>query len=202
MIFYGTKATPVGLYAAERLKCQNCGEENQLQFAVFARYFHLYWIPTIPLGKVAVSSCQHCQHAMEHKEFKKDQQYQYAYERIKAQTSTPKWHFAGLFLIAVLISWVSISGIRSGEQMNEYLAQPQVGDVYHLKAEEGFFSSMRITAVEGDKLYFVLNEYSVNKASAITTIDKSENYSEEVVAVLRSDIAELNEQQKILRIKR
>lgn len=202
MIFYGTKATPVGLHQAERLKCQHCGEENGVHFAVFSRYFHLYWIPTFPLGKVAVSTCEHCKHAMDHKQFGTDQQYQYAYERIKLNTSTPKWHFAGLFIIASLIAWISFSGIRSGEQMNEYLAQPQQGDVYHMKDEDGYYSSMRITAVEDDRIFFVYNQYSVNKASAINTIDKNENYSEEVIEMLRSEITELNEAQKILRIKR
>ncbi|EMR03722.1 zinc ribbon domain-containing protein [Cesiribacter andamanensis] len=202
MIFYGTKATPVGVYKAERLKCQNCGEDNKVQFEVYARYFHLYWIPTFPLGKVAVSTCQHCKHALDHKQFGADQQYQYAYERVKGQTSTPKWHFAGLLLICSLLTWGVISNIQSGEEQQGYIAQPQAGDVYDVKSADGYYSTLRVSAIEGDVLHLQVNEYAVNKASATHTIDKAENYSEEFMEMTQAEIAEMFEKGEITRVKR
>ena len=202
MIFYGTKATPIGVHKAERLKCQNCGEENTLQFEVYARYFHLYWIPTFPLGKVAISSCQHCKHALDHKQFKADQQYQYAYERIKSKTSTPKWHFAGLLILGLLLTWAVVSGIQSGEQQDSYIAQPQAGDVYDVKSEDGYYSTLRVSAVQGDTITVHVNEYAVNKASATHTIDKAENYGEEFMKLTRTEIADMYRKGEITHVKR
>lgn len=202
MVFYGTNTKSLGVFHAERLKCQNCGEDNKIMMQVYTRYAHIYWIPAFPIGKVAVSSCLHCKHSLDNKQFKADPQYQYAYERIKNKTATPVWSFSGLALIGILICWGIFSSLQSDQEREQFLAQPMAGDVYEVKDESGYFSTMRIESVEGETVYMLLNQYSVNKASAWREIDVHENYETESVEFSKDELETLYQEGKIIDINR
>ena len=91
MIIFGTRSTTIGTEPS-KTKCRNCETENSTWIVMFQDYFHIFWIPTFPLWKSAVSSCTHCKQALTHKEFNANEKS--AYEKIKLNAKTPIWMYS------------------------------------------------------------------------------------------------------------
>ncbi len=84
----------------------------------------------------------------------------------------------------------------------EYLASPQVGDVYEYKIETGSYSTLKVVSVSEDSIFISPNEYEINKVSRIYKIDKAENYSDLSYGISKSDIREMFSSGDILDINR
>lgn len=59
MIIFGTKSRVIAGNPVKGLICQHCGHEAHVSFGVL-RYFHIYWIPTVPYAKKTGLECIHC----------------------------------------------------------------------------------------------------------------------------------------------
>jgi len=61
MIFiYGTKTKMIGTSEVFFYKCPYCGETNTTTIAFFSKYYHLFFIPAMPMAKEAYASCSEC----------------------------------------------------------------------------------------------------------------------------------------------
>ena len=58
MIVYGIKTKTLSSTPVE-CNCEHCNHSQQLVH-VSQRYFHIFWIPVLPLGKKSLIECQHC----------------------------------------------------------------------------------------------------------------------------------------------
>ena len=104
MMFYGIGTSSLGIYEAEQVCCSKCGGENSVKMKVFAKYFHISRIPSIPLGKIGVAVCQQCQYSVDDSRFSHSKQYHSAYKKIKAATPVPYWSYAGSLLIFFMLA--------------------------------------------------------------------------------------------------
>lgn len=199
MIIYGTRASHLLTEPVQEVACAACGTENGLRASIFGRYAHIYWIPLLPIGKVSASECGHCRQVLEGKHMPaalKEQVMQ-----LKPRAKTPVWHFAGLLLFAIAVVVGLITSHFTKQHTAAYVAQPQVGDVYHVRTDDGY-SLMRVTEVGGNSVKLLANTYQTDNASRLDEIDKPENYDQEPVDITPLDLQIMLQKEQIVEVER
>ena len=200
MIIYGSK--PVHLKTAQpsTFTCPQCQRQGSTQLSIFSKHAHLYWIPMFPMGRIGESQCQNCQQVLGVQEMPEELQKEY--NRLKEETKAPLWQFAGAGLVAIAIVLIFQSGQRTKKLEQEYLSQPMMGDTYEYKEDYQVYSTFKIVEVYWDSVAIQPNDYSVNKSSGFSQIDKPENYSEFIYMMSREDLKAMYEDGDILGINR
>lgn len=200
MIFYGKKGSVLKTEQLTGLSCPHCMSKDALYCAVAGSYAHIYWIPFFPLGKTLVSQCTHCKQVLEEKEMPHDLREHCQY--LKQETKTPIWYFSGIGVIAALILIVSLTSSAEKKENKARLEAPQAGDRYEIQTQDGDYTLLRITRLSGDTVFFNPNEYTVNKISGLSDLDKPEKYLDEEYLILRADLNDMMQKGKILDINR
>ena len=198
MIVYGTKTKEL---AKEHLidKSPNCGTQNSIDMHVFQKYAHVFWIPFFPVGKTGVSQCDHCKQVLKLKEMPSS--LKTAYDNLKAQTKTPIWTFAGLALIAVLITIIVISDKKKAERNAQLILTPQTGDVFEIKTKDNQYTLYKVNQVIGDTVFVQVNNYETNKISGLDDL-KKKDYSEDVLGFSKAELKQMLEKGEIIDIDR
>ena len=199
MIFYGTRASHLLTEPIDQTTCAACGTGNALRASIFGRYAHVYWIPLFPIGKVSASACGHCRQVLPDQQMPAALRAQVA--QLKARAQAPVWHFAGLLLLALLIVGGLTSSHFTRQHTVAYVAQPRVGDVYHVKVDSGY-SLLKVAAVEGNSVKLLANTYQADTDSRLAELDKPENYDHEPVDITPLDLQIMLQKEQITEVER
>jgi hypothetical protein len=200
MIFFGRKASVLRTEELYGVNCPNCQTSNSLQGVVFGSYAHVYWIPFFPLGKKLATQCRHCKQAVEESEL--SPAVFSVVQSLRHDVRTPVWNFAGLGVVAVLGVLGTISGNKNAEENRQLLASPAVGDKYELKLGYKDYTIYKVSRVQGDSVYFAVNQYSVNKTRGLSKIDKPENYIDDALGLSHQDLERMQTAGEIVDIER
>ncbi|GAA4045830.1 zinc-ribbon domain-containing protein [Flavobacterium chungnamense] len=201
MIFYGTKASNIKNGQIINVDCPHCETNISMNYAVFGKYAHIYWIPFFPIGKTTVAECNNCKRTFEYSELTQPIQTKLDREKEKDAVKTPIWMFSGLGIIAVLVAIGIYSSGETEKKEAEYLKAPKVGDVYKFESNPGFYSTMKVESVLKDSLHVLVNDMETNKTSGINDIDKPENYKE-LYGYSKEEIRKMYKDKKIYEIER
>lgn len=202
MIIYGSRTTHLTTDKVDE-PCTNCGTSGSVYMNVYQRYAHVFWIPLFPVGKKAVSQCQHCKQALKTEEM--PHSYRQAYKELKTGVRTPLWTFIGLVLIAGLVGMGVMSSKRQSERNAVYIGSPQKEDVYEVKLGEGQYTLYKVQEVTGDTVYLLLHQYETNKITGISDLKKKGDtgYSyDEVLAVTIPELKRMHEKGTIIDVER
>ncbi|MDB5200650.1 MAG: zinc-ribbon protein [Ferruginibacter sp.] len=201
MIIYGTKAKELAHQTLFE-KCPTCGTQNSVEMHVFQKYAHIFWIPFFPIGKTAVSQCEHCKQVLKPKEMPASLKSEY--ENMKLQHKTPLWMFSGLAAIVVLIGLAMYNGKQTDERNAKWILAPQAGDIYEVKTPDKQYTLYKVDEVQGDSAYFRVNMYESNKLSGLADLKRKGDagYSEDVYGVSKKDLKEMLEKKEIVGIER
>lgn len=200
MIFYGTNSSRLKDGQLPNVTCPNCETQTSMTYSVFGKYAYIYWIPIFPLGKVNVLECNHCKKTYKLKELPEQIQRKFETEK---HTGIPFLHFSGLAIILLIIAYFSYSSAKHKEAEADYVVTPAIGDVYSLKTEtNGHYTSMKVISVTNDSVYFVFNDYEIDKKSSIDEIDKASNYTNYTDGYTKEEIVSLYEEETIYNIDR
>ena len=63
MVIIGYRSTLIGQAELNFTTCENCGTKNSYTVYVYGRYFHVFWIPILPIGKTYFAQCSGCEKA-------------------------------------------------------------------------------------------------------------------------------------------
>ncbi len=200
MIIYGSRPVHIKTVECNHITCQNCDTKGPILLSIFRKHAHVFWIPLFPIGKTGGSECMNCKNVLEPKEMPQDLRQEY--DLLKADARGPIWQFSGLLLILVVIIWANFQSAADTKEEREYLANPQIGDVYQTKSESNNYSTMIITDIDADTIYMCFNDYETNKVTGIYKIDIPENYPDSSFGMLHADIVALYDEDKIIDIKR
>ena len=200
MIIFGRGSTHLKSEHLKQISCPHCQSQDTVDISVYGNYAHVFWIPTFPIGKQGVSQCQHCKQTLKEKEM--PDQFKQAFKAFKSTLKTPFWHFSGLLLIAVLIGWISYSGNQNDKANGAYIQAPLQGDVYEFKTDDGNYTLAKVVAVYDDSLEVVFNQYEINKASKLYTLNEPENYVDDSYIISKDDLVGLFEEGDILDVER
>lgn len=201
MIIYGSRSVK---QAVEQLSepCPHCGTSNSLELYVFQKYAHVFWIPFFPLGKTAVSQCNHCKQILKKDEMPSSMLH--AYDRIKTKTRVPVWTFAGLALVGVLIAVGFVSDKQKDEKNAKLIQSPAAGDVFEVRTKEGQYTLMKVAEVKGDSLFIQLHQYETNKLKGLADLKRKgeSGFTEEVFVLLKDDVKAMLKDGEIIDVVR
>lgn len=187
MIIYGSRSVK---QAVEQLSesCPHCGTSNSIELYVFQKYAHIFWIPFFPMGKTAVSQCNHCKQILKKDEMPSSMLH--AYDRIKAKTRVPVWTFAGLALVGALVVVGFVSNKQKDEKNAKLIQAPAAGDVFEVRTKEGQYTLMKVAEVKGDSLFIQLHQYETNKLKGLADLKRKgdSGYTDEVFVLLKDDV--------------
>ncbi|HAD12944.1 MAG TPA: hypothetical protein DCF33_10975 [Saprospirales bacterium] len=200
MIFFGKKASVIKQEHIFGLSCPSCQTNNSIHGAVVGNYGHLYWIPTIPMGRTVVAQCEHCRKTFEEKDM--PSQMRDAIRPMMDEAKTPLKHFSGLFVIGGLFMLGIYASINSDRDNLAFINNPAVGDVYEIKEDIKEYTTQKVIAVTADSVFCAENQYSVNKSRGLSDIDKETNYVNTGIGYSREDLTKMLKSNKITRVKR
>ena len=201
MIVYGSRATQIAQQDLVE-KCPTCATPNSITMHVYQKYAHVFWIPFFPIGKTAVSECSHCKQVLKLNQM--PPQLSAAYEAMKPQSKTPIWTFAGLALVAVLITIAVISDKNKDQRNAKIILTPRKGDVFEIRTKEDHFTLYKVDLIEGDSVILRTNKYETNKLSGISDLKTkgTDAWSEEQYAFAKSELKKMLETGEIVDIDR
>ncbi len=201
MIFYGRKASRIKDGQINNVTCPNCEDLTSMNYSIFGKYAHIYWIPTFPMGRENISECNACKQTFLVNEL--PEQIKQKFSREKEGVKTPIWHFSGLAIIALLIAMIFWFASQNDAENEEFIQTPQIGDVYSIESEnKGYYSSMKVTEVTNDSVHLIVNDYEVDKRSGIYKIDLDKNYTIQAYSLSKVDLFNLYKSEVIYEIDR
>ena len=191
MIIYGTNGTHLRDEPLPGIPCPACQTTDALKVSVYGRYAHVYWLPLLPYRKPAVLSCGHCRHGWDEKTLPAEMKAPVA--ALKKETRAPWWHWSGLVVIALLISWGTVAAARHNRDKVDYLAAPRVGDIYTVRDSVGGrnYTLLKVVRVRGNIVGIVENEYQLNNSHPIDELNAPGKYRNEYFSVTFDDLQRL-----------
>lgn len=182
--------------------CRNCKASNSVEFIVYQRFAHIFWIPIFPTRKVFTSQCYNCKDSLIEDEVKAS--YPHVYQETRKKLFVPFWSFTGIALVAGLILFISIlSYIRTVK--NQFIIQsPERGDIYRYVTKDGEYSLLKVSEIKGDTVYVFTNSYTTKSVRGISRLidDSYFSFSKESSPKLRSDLIQMFESGEITDIER
>lgn len=186
MIIFGSRATHLKTEQLRNAVCPHCDTRGQMTASVYGRHAHVFWIPFFPMGNTGVLECQHC-----HKGFKpKDlpEKARMEYKNFRSTVRTPIWKFAGLGLVALLMSWAWYSSKATEEKVAQLVDSPMMFDTYTIKTEANYFTLFKVVEVFQDSIYVNYNQYETNKRTGLDDIDIEKNYGDDIYSLSNADL--------------
>lgn len=198
MVIYGTRATRL---VAEHIvdKCPHCETQNNMEMHIFQVYAHIFWIPAFPLYKTGVNQCNHCKQVLKSKEM--SGALKLTYENLKSQTKAPKWTFAFLGVMVAVVTLAAIVGQQNDKENAQFIASPQIADIYEVEMGSREYTLYKVEAVEGDSVFVCPSNYAVNKSSGLNKL-KYKDYSDEVYGFTKKQLKNMLEKGEIMDVER
>ncbi|MBN8676676.1 MAG: hypothetical protein J0M29_00535 [Chitinophagales bacterium] len=200
MIFFGKKASVIRQEHIFGISCPSCQTNNSIHGAVVGNYGHLYWIPTIPMGRTIAAQCEHCRKTFDEKDM--PSQLRDAIRPMMDEVKTPLKHFSGLFVIGGLFVLGIYTSINNDRDNLAFINDPAIGDVYEIKDAIRDYTTQKVIAVTDDSVYCAENQYSVNKVRGLAGIDQEKNYINTGIGYSRQELIKMLNADKITRVKR
>jgi hypothetical protein len=175
MIFYGSKSANIKNDRVSNIECQNCGNNVSMNYNIFQRYVHIYWIPLFPVQKITILECNSCKATFDLNDLTSINKQKI--ERSNGKTPTPFWMFSGTFIIAVIVIAIFINTLKTDSDSKIFIQDPKIGDVYFVKESNGFYTTMKVHEISKDTLIVYLNDMEIDKKTQIDKINLHNNYN-------------------------
>lgn len=104
MIIFGSRGSKIADLDVKGTTCSHCGQSDTQKVHVYGRYFHIFWIPFLTIGKKVYSECSHCKKTIEEESFPKELKQQY--DAQSQNVKRPLWHSLGC------LGFVGIIGVN------------------------------------------------------------------------------------------
>ncbi len=199
MIFFGSRGTNLHNEQVSGIKCSHCEQTTTHTISIYGRYFHVWWIPTFPIGKKGFSECNNCKRTLESKEM--NESLKLAYQNVNSNTKSPIWYWSGIGIVGVLIGLISFMAGRHDKDAITYINAPKTGDTYEYKPNESY-SLLKVASVSQDSVFVISNDYEIGRQSKLYKIDKPENYTTEPYGISKDELKNLFESKDILDVDR
>lgn len=113
-IFFGTRASPIKTRKVEgNTTCPYCQSKGSFAATTFGKYFHILWIPFLPLPKMTILECAHCEKTYTIKEL--PQEIGQALNKTDAlkPPKRPLWQGCGCLILAAIGLIIVVLSIAS-----------------------------------------------------------------------------------------
>ncbi len=200
MVIYGWQSTHIKTIQSNNVTCPSCGEKGGIINSFYGKYIHIFWIPTISIGRTGACQCTKCSDVFKPKKMPEEMKREYSIA--KSEAKIPLWHFSGAGVILLLILFFSISNNAEAKYNAEYIANPLAGDVYEYEDSPNNFSTIKVIEVREDSLVFVHSNYAFTTKRGIETIDVDSCYSDTLYIMSKNELSEMYDSGSIFDVKR
>lgn len=192
---YGKRTARIKSDTSHQHNCQNC-KDFDLDIQVYRDYFHVCFIPLFPVGHKEVKiRCNNCG------ESKWIQPLQKQYEQV---SRTPFYLYGGVIFIAAIILACTVQGLVNGKNNAQFVADPQVGDVYtvkHVEKDTTFYYFLKVSSIKGDTVTAYHNNFVYYRY--VSKFDPSDFFmKEEEFQYLKKDLKAMLEKEEITSVTR
>ena len=196
MIFYGTNSSRLKTGQLRHVTCPNCENQTSMNYNVFGKYAYLYWVPVFPLSKENMLECNSCKKTFKLKELPEQIQQKFDLEKHRG---VPIFHFSGLIVIGLIITWFSYSNSNDKKLEALYIKSPQVGDIYSIESStnNGYYTTMKIINVTKDSIDYIFNDYEIDKKYKINKI-KNNSYNAFIIESISKDYLKILYEEKTI----
>ncbi|MET3029134.1 zinc-ribbon domain-containing protein [Flavobacterium sp. UW10123] len=188
IFFYGTKASTIKNGIINNVTCPHCDTNTGMNYSIFGKYAHLYWIPIFPVGKVKILECKNCKSTYELKKLPESIQQKFNKEQEQNPSKTPIHHFALLIIIGLGVIFGFYSSFKSDSDSKEFAENPKVGDVYFETTSTGKYSTSKVTKVTTDSVFVLVNNMEIDKKSNVYKINTNSNFTTNTYGYSRKQI--------------
>ncbi len=202
MIFYGTNSSVIKNGQIRNIVCPHCQAETSMNYSVYGRYTHVYWIPFFPLGKSTITECNSCKRTFDFKDLPVNITSKYLKENQQNPAKTPLKHFSLLILGGIGVIAAVFLGMKSDDDTKLFAKNPKAGDMWHYKTSTGWFSLAKVDKVTSDSIYVTFNDQEIEKKNETKVIDKPENYTTDKYTYTKKDLLIMQAQDTIYEIDR
>ena len=201
MIIFGIRGTYLK-QQSEAFDCPNCGAVGSVRISFYAKYFHVFWIPFFPTSKTGLSQCSNCKQALYPNEMPAN--LLSAYKQSSTRAKRPLTHFIGLMLIALFFAFAIFGVVLRKMDEMDYPKNPEVGDVYTMKLNNGQYTYFKIKEIQGENVTFALYDYTASSSYDLGKAQKKykDSYNNGELKVLKSEVKDSIRKSKIYRITR
>ncbi len=177
-------------------RCPSCNFRGATDLLAVGHYFSLNWIPFWSNEVVINSVCGNCGYFVHQKELPAELKKEA--ESFKADNKAPLWMFSGMFVMGAIIVVILVFAFFNEKQSDTYLVNPKVGDKYEMKLTSNWILDNEYTIFilrdfTKDSATFDCNDRVVYKTSGLSSIDKPENYGQNIIKISRKDLEEEKE---------
>jgi len=206
MVFYGVKSKSIKKGILTKVHCEYCDEESDMEYDFQQKYFHLYFIPFIPLRKKSFVCCENCYTVFDDKHQYRDIEIKLNRVKERYPIRTPIWTFSGVFILILFISWAFWQSARHDVTEGEYIKNPRKGDVYFIESKpaqyQTVYTTLRIDKVDKDNVYVTYNDTSVSKYTKVFSILNQRYYTDKKGMYTRNKILDLYKKDSIISVTR
>ncbi|NKB96902.1 MAG: hypothetical protein GKR90_00160 [Pseudomonadales bacterium] len=188
--------------------CESCGHEALASVRGF-RYFHLFWLPVVPLGSNHTVVCTHCQQCETDSDLSDDKKA--AVKAASHEVSRPIWHFIGPILMTLLIVLAEFDSQELEVLETKAAAAPTVGDIWVIDVKEAWpnldapyrYGTAIVSSTENDNVELSFSDWYYNLPSAArkavreVSRDEKSDYFQEEVWFERAELVSLQQAEHI-----
>lgn len=165
--------------------CPKCHSAGTMRMVVYQKYATLFFIPYMPNGKEAAANCQYCDAVYDKKVF--TDELKQRYKKIKKMPSW--WMYSGLAFILAFLGFACYMGLQYEKEKARLVLIPEAGHIYDVKLEDKVFTLLKVTAVKGDSVYLVQNQFVADDYSGFNGLHEKP-FSTDAHAVPKKQIKE------------
>lgn len=202
MVLVGTRTTLIKKGKLSAVSCTNCSDNDSFHFRIYSKYVHITLIPIFAVGKIFECKCSNCKKEFDYEDFaEKDQQKILSQKEIK-EAETPWWTYSGIAITIGFFIFSINSYFDNDKLTHERINTPVTGDVYVLKLDTGYYSTIKIDSIIHNQIYTTKNDLKTYLSSDIEEIDTPENYSSKKETYSKKELIDLFEKDIITSIRR
>jgi len=144
--------------------CPKCHSTGTMRMVVYQKYATLFFIPFMPNGKEAAANCQNCNAVYDKLVF--TDSLKQSYKKIKKLPSW--WMYSALTLMVAFVAFGFYMVKVEQRESARLVLQPAAGHIYDVKLEDKVFTLLKVTAVKGDSVYLVQNQFMTDDYSGFS----------------------------------
>ncbi len=156
LLIYGRRTARIKRYTDNQYACKSCNTFD-LDVKVYRDYYHLFFIPFIPIGEKTVKiRCKNCTEPFNLAATQKH------YEDI---SRTPFYLYTLTIILVGLISFLVIANINTQNEKARFVENPIIGDVYRIRKSENNSTSyyfLKVISIKGDTVVAYHNNLEYN----------------------------------------
>ncbi len=157
MIVYGTKGVSIQTGKVRNITCPHCSNNVEMNYSVFGRYAHVYWIPFFPIGREKILECNSCKSSYHLKDLPEPIKQKFQHDQDRNPAKTPVTHFSFLFVIGILFAIGAFFSFKEDSDTIDFGKNPKIGDVFYETLPNGHYSTSKISKITKDSIFVLQN---------------------------------------------